>query len=87
MKIRSEEVETQLADWETCDMPCRQQADRSSCGVFVLMVSNLTIVICQLMYAAVQFTFKSANIVIMILIYLNKIQQTQMKRCTCTYLQ
>ena len=86
MKKWSEEVETELADWETCDMPCRQQADGSSCGLFVLMVSNLTIVICQLMYAAVQFTFKFANIIIMILIiYFIKIQQTQMKRCT--YLQ
>ena len=40
MKRRSETVEKELADWEACDVPCRQQMDGSSCGIFVLMVND-----------------------------------------------
>ena len=38
--MRSKVIEPELvADWQTSEMTSRHQADGSSCGIFVLMVS------------------------------------------------
>ena len=75
-----------MDDWETCDMTCRQQVDESSCGISVLMVSNLTTIICLLIYAAVQFTFQSVNIIIMMLIIVSHELKIKTNNNTCLYI-